>query len=48
MPHLIWHDEHGPPGISVPAIDVLIAACARHPQVELEHSDPGFPKLDEV
>jgi hypothetical protein len=35
-------------GISVPATDVLIAACARHHQVELEHSDADFSKLEKV
>jgi predicted nucleic acid-binding protein len=35
-------------GISVPATDVLVAACARHHQVELEYSDSDFSKLDEV
>ncbi len=38
-------------GISVPATDLLIAACARRHQAALEHADPDFlllAKLDQV
>jgi predicted nucleic acid-binding protein len=35
-------------GISVPATDILIAACARHHQCELEHADADFSLLDEL
>ena len=32
-------------GISVPATDILIAACARHHDVDLEHADSDFTNL---
>jgi predicted nucleic acid-binding protein len=32
-------------GKSVPASDILIAACARHHAVELEHADADFREL---
>jgi predicted nucleic acid-binding protein len=32
-------------GISVPATDILIAACAHQHEVELEHSDSDFSNL---
>jgi hypothetical protein len=35
-------------GITVPATDLLIAACARHHQVDLEHSDEHFSALEKV
>jgi predicted nucleic acid-binding protein len=35
-------------GISVPATDILIAACARHHQVELEHADSDFSHLEKL
>ena len=33
-------------GISVPATDILIAACARRHEVELEHADSDFSHLE--
>ncbi|MDE1922521.1 MAG: PIN domain-containing protein [Gammaproteobacteria bacterium] len=33
-------------GVSVPATDILIAACARHHQVALEHADADFARLE--
>jgi len=35
-------------GIAVPATDILIAACARHHQVDLEHTDTDFSQLDKL
>jgi len=35
-------------GISVPATDILIAACARHHQAELEHADTDFSHLEKL
>jgi predicted nucleic acid-binding protein len=35
-------------GLSVPATDILIAACARFHGVGLEHSDSDFDKLHEI
>ena len=35
-------------GISVPATDILIAACARHHDVELEHADSDFSSLGKL
>ncbi|MBU6200115.1 MAG: PIN domain-containing protein [Xanthomonadaceae bacterium] len=35
-------------GISVPATDLLIAACARHHGVELEHCDSDFDLLRKI
>jgi predicted nucleic acid-binding protein len=35
-------------GISVPATDILIAACARHHDVGLEHADSDFSRLREL
>jgi predicted nucleic acid-binding protein len=35
-------------GISVPATHILIAACARHHQVELEHADSDFSHLEKL
>jgi predicted nucleic acid-binding protein len=32
----------------VPATDILIAACARHHQVELEHADADFSHLEKL
>lgn len=35
-------------GVSIPATDLLIAACARHHGVELEHSDADFDLLNKA
>jgi len=35
-------------GVSVPATDILIAACARHHQVALEHADADFLQLEKL
>ena len=35
-------------GVSVPATDLLIAACAKHHGAELEHSDSDFTLLGSV
>ena len=35
-------------GISVPATDILITACARHHQAEIEHSDSDFSRLEKI
>ena len=35
-------------GVSVPATDLLIAACARHHQVGLEQSDSDFAQLSRL
>jgi predicted nucleic acid-binding protein len=35
-------------GISVPATDLLIAACARRHRVQLEHSDSDFEQLSRL
>lgn len=35
-------------GVSVPATDLLIAACARYHQVDLEQSDSDFDLLSKV
>lgn len=35
-------------GISVPATDLLIAACARRHAVELETADADFLKIDKL
>ena len=35
-------------GLSVPATDILIASCARHHQVELEHADSDFSHLEKL
>lgn len=35
-------------GISVPATDLLIAACARHHSAELEHCDSDFDLLRKI
>ena len=35
-------------GLTVPATDLLIAACARHHQVGLEHCDEHFAALDKI
>jgi predicted nucleic acid-binding protein len=32
-------------GITVPASDLLVAACARHHEVELEHADSHFEMI---
>ena len=32
-------------GVSVPATDLLIAACAKRHDADLEHSDSGFTQL---
>lgn len=32
-------------GVSVPATDLLIAACAKHHGADLEHSDSDFTQL---
>jgi predicted nucleic acid-binding protein len=34
--------------ISVPATDILIAACARRHRVELEHADSDFARLEKI
>ena len=43
---LAWKSRKG--GHSVPATDLLIAACARLHQVGLEHSDEHFTALEKV
>jgi hypothetical protein len=35
-------------GVSVPATDILIAACAHRHQVELEHADSDFSRLEKL
>ena len=35
-------------GLTVPATDLLIAACARHHRVGLEHSDEHFLALEKI
>ncbi len=35
-------------GVSVPAADILIAACARHHEAELEHADSDFSQLEKL
>jgi predicted nucleic acid-binding protein len=35
-------------GISVPASDVLISACARHHRCEIEHADSDFLLLHQL
>ncbi|MFO7536338.1 MAG: PIN domain-containing protein [Kiritimatiellia bacterium] len=35
-------------GHTVPATDLLIAACARHHHVELEHTDTHFDMLEKL
>jgi predicted nucleic acid-binding protein len=35
-------------GVSIPATDVLIAACARHHSADLEHADSDFTYLANV
>ena len=35
-------------GVSVPATDLLIAACAKRHRADLEHSDSDFTKLSEL
>jgi predicted nucleic acid-binding protein len=35
-------------GISVPATDILIAVCARHHDVELEHADTDLSRLEKL
>lgn len=35
-------------GLTVPSTDLLIAACARHHQVGLEHSDEHFTALEKI
>jgi predicted nucleic acid-binding protein len=32
-------------GVSIPATDLLIAACARRHEVELEHADADFQRI---
>jgi predicted nucleic acid-binding protein len=35
-------------GVSIPATDLLIAACAKHHGAELEHSDTDFTHLGKI
>jgi predicted nucleic acid-binding protein len=35
-------------GVSVPATDLLIAACAKHHEADLEHSDSDFEQLSKL
>jgi predicted nucleic acid-binding protein len=35
-------------GISVPATDILITACARHHQAAIEHADADFTRLEKL
>ena len=35
-------------GMSIPATDILITACARHHQVEIEHADSDFSRLEKL
>ena len=35
-------------GVSVPTTDILIAACARHHEVRLEHADSDFLQLEKL
>jgi len=38
----------GAAGVSVPAADILIAACARHHGAQLEHADGDFDAIARV
>jgi predicted nucleic acid-binding protein len=48
----VWADARGlarlarAKGITVPAADLLIAACARHHQLLIVHNDAHFDKLE--
>ncbi len=35
-------------GMTIPATDLLIAACARHQGAELEHADTDFVSLEKL
>jgi predicted nucleic acid-binding protein len=35
-------------GVSIPATDLLIAACAKHHDAKLEHSDSDFTQLADL
>lgn len=35
-------------GVSIPATDILIAACAKHHDAKLEHSDSDFTQLADL
>ena len=35
-------------GLSIPATDILITACARHHQVEIEHADSDLSRLEKL
>ena len=35
-------------GVTIPATDLLIAACANHHDAELEHSDSDFEQLKKL
>ena len=35
-------------GVSIPATDLLIAACAKRHEVDLEHSDSDFAQLEKL
>jgi len=35
-------------GVSIPATDLLIAACAQHHDADLEHSDSDFTQLEKL
>jgi predicted nucleic acid-binding protein len=35
-------------GLTVPAADLLIAACARHHEIGLEHADEHFVSLEKI
>ena len=50
----VWDDAHGlarrcrAAGVSAPATDVLIAACAHHHGARLEHADSDFDRIATV
>jgi predicted nucleic acid-binding protein len=54
MDHAVWKAAYDlarrarSAGISVPATDILITACARHHQAEIEHSDSDFSRLEKI
>ena len=49
--HDVWRAAYGlarrarAAGVSIPATDLLIAACATHLGAELEHADGDFTRL---
>jgi predicted nucleic acid-binding protein len=52
--HAVWNAAYDlarrarSAGVSIPATDILITACARHHQAQIEHADSDFFRIEKL